>query len=280
MAQQSEIGAARLLLVLTPLLAWGCQMGVSEKGKDRCLAYASRQKNDFTAKKIYDRCLKTVMAEIRDEEKEAERRKAELNRIARLNAIRTKALQRQNKKLRKYTDWEYWPGRLSFDNSTGLPASCIASTESGTVTLEIVSLEDSFQNFRECMVTDSLHFTKTGFRVASIFSHVTEEVQSFDVGEHDVDCGASNKGSYRNLATLLGQAGGGVFKDVETVTDPFSRARLDLKDQVSVSAWESVWRDSQGLSKEVTERMVKPLCRLQRKFWNDSEESFVKSFAG
>ena len=265
------------LLVITFLA--GCNIGISEEGQDRCLRYARDQQNDFVAEKIYERCLKTIMAILRREKEEERKRKAEQDRRHALAQLRSEVRLQQDYKLRSYTNWQYWPSRLVLINSSDSPASCIASTESGTSTEVFFSIEDPGNLLTECVVSDSLYFTKNGFRIASISSLVHEGVQHFGLHEYDARCGVVRRVKERSLASLVGREAYGVFKPIETIKDPFSGKEYSPAFAASVSVWSSGWRESQG-SREELQTLVDRFCDLQRKFWNDSDASFLRSMSG
>lgn len=271
----------KCLVLLTAVFLAGCNIGISEEGQDRCLRYARDQKNDFAAKKVYERCLKNVMAVLRREKQAEKRRKAERERRDALARLRSEVGLQQYYKLQKYKNWQYWPNRLAIDNSSLLAASCVVLTESGTSTELITSLDDTRNNFTECAVRDSLYFTEDGFQIASIFSHKTEGRQQFDIIEHDIDCGRLAHIRDRNIATIISSKvkSPGVFKNIEGLTDPFTNKYTLPTSEAAVSVWSGEWRKSQGLSKEREGNLVKPFCDLHKKFWSESGESFVKSFS-
>mgnify|MGYP001438804697 CR=1 FL=1 len=88
-------------LFLTPLLS-SCspEFGVSDQGVEICLKFSSRESNQFTAKKVYKRCLKEIDNKLAKEEKEKKANdKAKL--LAKKTAKERRQREAEEKKLNK-----------------------------------------------------------------------------------------------------------------------------------------------------------------------------------
>ena len=284
------------------LLIAGCESNLSEEGEKRCLERAANKSSEFVAKKTYENCKKSVMAEISEGERIARAKTIENQRIADLENKRSSNINEQKKKFELYANWRFWVSRVDFPSEIVKPL-CVVDGLSEEIEHKIFKdrygKRDPSMDYQSCFVKDSVVFNKDGFKVIELSSSYGDmganppgprgsedspgmKFPELEIFATYVNCNTKEESwkPFTRISTLndsdptiIAFGNGEDAIRVLGTKDPVTKKRLMFPRPMWVNYSNHDNPISLGvpLHKETLEKIVYPICSAHAKFWDNSK---------